>query len=74
MFTTAAFLSIAGTIIGYGIVVNVRRRNHHFAALLLIPAVLVIGLAIIAIYGATTNSDPMLWIRQPMPCSVRTGC
>jgi hypothetical protein len=74
MFTVAAFTSLASAIIVYGIVAAIYRRDRRMVVGLLVLAISAAGLAAGALRAVATNSDPIALIRQPAPCSVRTGC
>jgi hypothetical protein len=68
MFTFAAIETLFTLICIYGAISAWKRGSRRMAGLMLIPLALVGGLAFLSIRTLVTSDDPLLWIRQPMPC------
>ena len=73
MFTLAALMVIGLAISVYAVGSAWWQGKRREAAMFLIGVAIAGSLAFVAIRGLINNKDPMNLIRQPMPCSVRTG-
>jgi hypothetical protein len=73
VFTIAAFSVLLTGVILFGAADTWRHGQSRLALALLGLSVAAGLFSFVAIRGVVTNSDPMSWVRQPVPCGL-VGC